>query len=197
MEKEKVEVKFDKTIFEAPVTDELLLKYLRVYRSRQRQGTSSVKTRAEVSGGGIKPWKQKGTGRARAGSRRAPHWVHGGIAHGPKPKDWSLKLPAQMKKVALKSALSLKNQEKQLHLISGFNSKSSKLKNYISELAKLNLPGKTLLVVSNDEKEPVRFLRNVANLKVTNTQTLNVYDILNAKNVVFTKDSLIKLKERV
>ena len=108
-----------------------------------------------------------------------------------------LKLPAQMKKVALKSALSLKNQEKQLHLISGFNSKSSKLKNYLSELAKLNLPGKTLLVVSNGEKEPVRFLRNVANLKVTNTQTLNVYDILNAKNVVFTKDSLIKLKERV
>ena len=102
------DIELDKVVFGQEPNDDLLLQYLHIYKSNQRQGTSSAKTRSEVSGGGKKPWKQKGTGRARAGSIRSPIWRHGGVAHGPKPKSWNLKMPKKMKKRAMQCALTSK-----------------------------------------------------------------------------------------
>src|SRR3989344_2069599 len=129
------EITLKKEIFGIEPNETVLAQYVRVYRTNQRQGTSSTLNRGEVSGGGKKPWKQKGTGRARVGSTRNPIWVHGGVAHGPKPKDWTLKLPKKVKRLALISALSSAVEKKKLTVLDKIEIESPKSK-LVSEIVK-------------------------------------------------------------
>lgn len=186
-----------KTVKTAKVNNEALGLFVRVYNANQRQGTAKTKTRGEVSGGGVKPWKQKGTGRARAGSRRAPHWVHGGISHGPIPQDWSLKLSKKTRKTALESALALKTQNKELITLEDLTIKEGKTKELISNIKDYSTSKKILLVTAKSDKMAIRAGRNLPNLKVECAQSVNVYDILDSNSVIFVGKALDELKKRL
>ncbi|HLB51681.1 MAG TPA: 50S ribosomal protein L4 [Patescibacteria group bacterium] len=175
---------------------DLIAQYVRVYLSNNRQGTSSAKTRAEVSGGGKKPWKQKGTGRARVGSSRNPLWRHGGISHGPKPKDWTLYMPKKMKRLATVMALSSKALSENLKILSEINLNKIKTKNIKDLLDTLKLSGRTLIVT---EKKNDNILKSVSNLKYVDLSfvgTLNAYEILKSKNLVILKDAVKNLEKK-
>ncbi|MBI4091182.1 50S ribosomal protein L4, partial [candidate division WWE3 bacterium] len=187
-------------VFEGDVNSEILSLYLRVYLANQRQGTSKVKTRGEVSGGGKKPWRQKGTGRARQGSIRAPHFVHGGIAHGPKPKDWSLKLPSMMRRKALLSALLVKQNLNKLVSIENFSAATSlNTKSFVNALKEMEIDTrkKVLFVTPKYSEGLFKAGRNIKNVSVRNASDLNVYDVLAADSLVLLKGSEEILKGRV
>ncbi len=165
------------------------------YLANQRQGTQSTLTRAEVSGGGKKPWRQKGTGRARQGSTRAPQWYHGGIALGPKPRDYGYSLPKKVKRLALKSALSSKVQANELVVLDEFKLDAIKTKEVVKVLAALKAGKKTLIVLPEKSDVIYRSARNIEGVKVSPVNTINVYDILNADTVLFVKDAVAKVEE--
>ncbi len=165
------------------------------YLANQRQGTQSTLTRAEVSGGGKKPWRQKGTGRARQGSTRAPQWYHGGIAHGPKPRDYRYAVPKKVRRLALKSALSSKFAASELVVLDEFKLDAIKTKDVVKVLAALNTGKKTLIVLPEKNDVVYRSARNIAGVKVCPANTINVYDILNADTVLFVKDAVAKVEE--
>ena len=165
------------------------------YLANQRQGTQSTLTRAEVSGGGKKPWRQKGTGRARQGSTRAPQWYHGGIAHGPKPRDYRFAIPKKVKRLALKSALSSKFAASELVVLDEFKLDAIKTKEVVKVLAALNTGKKTLIVLPEKNDVVYRSARNIAGVKVIPVNTINVYDVLNADTVLFVKDAVAKVEE--
>ncbi len=165
------------------------------YLANQRQGTQSTLTRAEVSGGGKKPWRQKGTGRARQGSTRAPQWYHGGIAHGPKPRDYRYTVPKKVRRLALKSALSSKFAASELVVLDEFKLDAIKTKDVVKVLAALNTGKKTLIVLPEKNDVVYRSARNIAGVKVCPANTINVYDILNADTVLFVKDAVAKVEE--
>ncbi len=165
------------------------------YLANQRQGTQSTLTRAEVSGGGKKPWRQKGTGRARQGSTRAPQWYHGGIALGPKPRDYGYSLPKKVKRLALKSALSSKVQANELVVLDEFKLDAIKTKEVVKVLTALKAGKKTLIVLPEKSDVIYRSARNIAGVKVSPVNTINVYDILNADTVLFVKDAVAKVEE--
>lgn len=194
--KRKVKVTSEK-LFDYPVNNELLALYVRVYLANQRQGNASTKTRAQVSGGGRKPWRQKGTGKARQGSIRAPHFVHGGIAFGPKPKSWSLSIPVKMRKVALRSALSLKEASDSLKVIDDLVLKSRKTFEMVKELGKHQILSGCLLVLPRGEKKLYLAGRNIKNLKIATAEDLTPYEILKAKSLVVTSKGLAGIKERI
>lgn len=174
---------------------EALAQYLRVYLFNQRQGTSSAKTRAEVSGGGVKPWRQKGTGRARHGSTRSPIWAHGGVTHGPKPKSWNLSISDKIKKLAFKSALSQKFAEKKAVIISAFDFAKPSTKTMAEILKKLDLNGKTLIIWNKKDENLVKSCGNIQDLEIKFVGTLNAFDLVWAKNVVFLKDAVLVVEE--
>lgn len=180
-----------KHILEIKDNPRLLAQAIRVYLSNQRQGTASTKTRAEVRGGGKKMWKQKGTGRARQGSRRAPHWRGGGIVFGPKPRDFSLELPKKMKKQALLLALKEKVKTGKLKVLEGLEKITGKTK----EWAKTFSGKKTLLVLSQKEELLERGVKNIPEAEVTTFNTLNIWLILSNKELIFTKESFGKLNK--
>ena len=184
------------TLFNSPINEELLALYIRVYRANQRQGTSNTKTRGDVSGGGKKPWRQKGTGRARQGSIRAPHFVHGGIAHGPKMKDWSLNFPAALRKKALESALSLKAKRNQIKTSDRFSLKAPKTKEFIKMLDENNIEKGSLIITPKYDSSLVRAGRNVKGINIRSALDVNVYDILKSKEVVLLNGSSEVLKGR-
>lgn len=165
------------------------------YLANQRQGTQSTLTRAEVSGGGKKPWRQKGTGRARQGSTRAPQWYHGGIAHGPKPRDYRFAIPKKVKRLALKSALSSKFAASEMVVLDEFKLDAIKTKEVVKVLAALKTGKKTLIVLNEKDDVVYRSARNIAGIKVIPVNTINVYDVLNADTVLFVKDAVAKVEE--
>ena len=165
------------------------------YLANQRQGTQSTLTRAEVSGGGKKPWRQKGTGRARQGSTRAPQWYHGGIAHGPKPRDYKKEVNKKVRRLALKSALSAKLADNELIVLDSLTLTEIKTKAMANVVKALETGKKVLFVLPEKNDIIYRSARNIEGVKTTLVGTLNVYEILNADTVVVLKDAVSKIEE--
>ena len=165
------------------------------YLANQRQGTQSTLTRSEVSGGGRKPWRQKGTGHARQGSIRAPQWYHGGIALGPKPRDYSYTVNKKVRRLALKSAFSSKVLENALVVVDAITLDSYKTKEVVKMLAALNVEGKALIVEAQKNEKLIKSAANIPGVKTALTNTINVYDIVNADKLVVSKDAALKLEE--
>ena len=160
-----------------------------------RQGTQSALTRAAVSGGGIKPWRQKGTGRARQGSIRAPQWTHGGIVFAPKPRDYSYTLNKKVKRLAMKSALSAKAQAEEIVVIDAIKMDSIKTKTFKTFLNAVGVNGKALVVTAENDAIVVKSAANIPGILVTFANLINVYDILNAQKLVIDKAALAKIEE--
>ena len=165
------------------------------YLANQRQGTQSTRTRSEVSGGGKKPWKQKGTGRARQGSTRAPQWTHGGIAHGPKPREYGFSINKKVRRLAMKSAFSSKVAAEELVVLDDLKLDTIKTKEVVKVLTALETGKKVLLVLPENNDVLYRSARNIAGVKVSTVNTLNVYDILNCDTMLVLKDSIAKIEE--
>lgn len=165
------------------------------YLANQRQGTQSTLTRAEVRGGGRKPWRQKGTGRARQGSTRSPQWTHGGISHGPKPREYGFSINKKVRKLAMKSALSDKVAEEKLLVLDKFSMDSIKTKEVVNILSNLKVGKKTLIILPEKDDTIYKSARNIAGVKTTLVNTLNVYDILNCDTLIVLKDSVAKIEE--
>ena len=160
-----------------------------------RQGTQSALTRAEVSGGGKKPWRQKGTGRARQGSTRAPQWTHGGIVFAPKPRDYGYRLNKKTRRLALKSALSAKAQAEEIVVIDEIKMSEIKTKTFKKFLDAVNVNRKALVVTAEADELVVKSARNIEGVKTTFANLINVYDILNANQLVLDKAALAKIEE--
>jgi len=165
------------------------------YLANQRQGTQSTLTRGEVSGGGKKPWRQKGSGRARQGSTRSPQWYHGGIAHGPKPREYGFSINKKVKRLAMKSALSGKAADDEILVLDSFGMEEIKTKEIAKILAALPTGKKTLIVLPEKDDVIYKSARNIAGVKVTLINTLNVYDILNCDKMLVLQDAVSKIEE--
>ena len=165
------------------------------YLANQRQGTQSTLTRSEVSGGGRKPWKQKGTGRARQGSTRAPQWTHGGIALGPKPRDYSYELPKKVKRLALKSAFSAKVADNNLIVVDNIAVEGYKTKAVAEMLSNLGADKKALIVMPEVDAKLIKSAANIPGVKTALVNTINVYDILNCDKFIVAKSALVKIEE--
>ena len=165
------------------------------YLANQRQGTQSTLTRSEVSGGGKKPWKQKGTGRARQGSTRAPQWTHGGIALGPKPRDYGFDVNKKVRRLAMKSALSSKVAADEMIVVDDFSMDAIKTKEMANILSAVKAGKKTLIVLPEKNDVLYKSARNIEGTNVSLVNTLNVYDILNCNTIVVLKDAVAKIEE--
>ena len=165
------------------------------YLANQRQGTQSTLTRSGVSGGGRKPWKQKGTGRARQGSTRAPQWTHGGIALGPKPRDYSYELPKKVKRLALKSAFSAKVADNNLIVVDNIAVEGYKTKAVAEMLSSLGADKKALIVMPEVDAKLIKSAANIPGVKTALVNTINVYDILNCDKFIVAKSALEKIEE--
>lgn len=165
------------------------------YLANQRQGTQSTLTRSEVSGGGKKPWRQKGTGRARQGSTRAPQWYHGGIALGPKPRDYGFSINKKVRRLAMKSALSSKVAADEMIVLDNLALDAVKTKDVVAVLSAIDAGKKTLIVLPEKNDVIYKSARNIAGVKTTLVSTLNVYDILNCDKIVVLKDAASKIEE--
>ena len=165
------------------------------YLANQRQGTQSTLTRSEVSGGGAKPWRQKGTGRARQGSIRSPQWTHGGIALGPKPRKYKVELNKKVRRLAMKSALSTKVADEEMMVVNKVELEGIKTKAIVEMLAKLKAAKKTLIVTDGVDEVIYKSARNIEGVKVVTVNTLCVYDILNCDSFVVLKDAAKKIEE--
>ncbi len=165
------------------------------YLANQRHGTQSTKTRAEVRGGGKKPWRQKGTGRARQGSIRAPQWIKGGIALGPKPRSYKYRINKKEKRLAIKSLLSDKVTNKNLVVVDKFDFKEIKTKQMANAMANLKVTGKALVMVADKDENVQKSARNLENVRTCSVATINVYDLLKYEKLVLTVDTVKKLEE--
>ena len=165
------------------------------YLANQRQGTQSTLTRTEVSGGGRKPWRQKGTGHARQGSIRAPQWYHGGVALGPKPRSYSYTLNKKVRRLAMKSALSTKVNDNNLIVLDALNLENYKTKTVVEMLKALGVEGKALIVTAEADKMVVKSAANIPGVKTAAVNTLNVYDILNHDKFIVVKNAIGKIEE--
>ena len=165
------------------------------YLANQRQGTQSTKTRAEVSGGGRKPWRQKGTGRARQGSIRAPQWIKGGIALGPKPRSYRYTVNKKERRLAIKSILSSKVLEKELTVVDKLELKEIKTKSMVKALTALKVEGKTLIILPENNKNVLMSARNIEGVKTITANNINVFDLLKYNNLILPVDTVKKLEE--
>lgn len=168
---------------------------VKAYLANQRQGTQSALTRSEVSGGGRKPWRQKGTGHARQGSIRAPQWTHGGVALGPKPRDYRYALNKKARRLAMKSALSTKVLDQNMIVLDSLKVEEFKTKTIVAMLKALNVEGKALLVTAEADQKVVKSAANIAGVKTAAVNTLNVYDILNYDKFIVAEDAVAKIEE--
>ncbi len=193
---EKVsEIKVNKEIWGIEPNDAVLYDALRLARNNYRQGTADTKTRSEVSGGGRKPWRQKGTGRARQGSTRAPHWIKGGIVFGPHPRSFAIKMNRKERRLALKSALSYKALESNLVVVDAINVESTKTKDMKAILNSLNATKKVLIVVDELTDNLILSSRNLSNVLLLSVDEINTYDVVYADTMVITEKALQKLEE--
>lgn len=182
-------------IFGVEPNTHVMYEAVKNYLANQRQGTQSAKTRGEVRGGGRKPWRQKGTGRARQGSIRAPQWKGGGVVFAPKPRDYSYSIPKKVKRLALKSALSSKVLDNEIIVVDKLVLEQPKTKEMVKVLNSLNSNKKTLIVIPERDENVVRASANIAGVKTAYVNTINVYDILNCDSFIITKDAVNKVEE--
>ena len=188
------DVELSEAVFGIEPNENIVHSALVNYLANQRQGTQSTKTRAEVSGGGRKPWRQKGTGHARQGSTRAPQWTGGGVVFAPVPRDYSFKMNKREKRAALKSALTSRVEENKFIVIDEINFEEAKTKNFANILKNLDV-SKALVVLEDDNKNAELSARNIADVKTAKTNTINVYDILKYNTVITTKAVVAKIEE--
>lgn len=194
--KEKVtQVEVDESIFDAEVKEHLFYEIIRAQLANRRSGTACTKTRGEVSGGGRKPWKQKGTGRARAGSSRSPVWRGGGISFGPKPRDYSYTVPKKVKRLALCSALTKKRREEKLIILDKIELAEIKTKAFTSIMDRLG--SRRVLIIDDDNRNLCLSARNVPHVKVLPPQGLNLYDLLYHDGLYITLPCLEKIQRRL
>ena len=189
----EIELKDD--VFGIEPNKAVMYEFIKMQLANKRQGTSSTKTRTEVRGGGKKPWRQKGTGRARVGSSRNPVWRGGGIAFGPKPRDYSYKLPQKVRRLALKSALSSKALDNKIIVVDEFNFDQPKTKVMMQALESLKVGKKTLLVTADGNVNVVKSARNIEGVKPMRADFINVYDILKHDTLLITKDAVAMVEE--
>ena len=193
---EKVsEMELSENLFGAEINEHVVYQVVKSHLANKRVGTQSAKTRAEVRGGGAKPWRQKGTGRARQGSIRSPQWKGGGVVFAPKPRDYSYTVPKKIRRLALKSVLTDKVNEGNLVVVDDINLTEWKTREFAKMLSALKVGKKALVVTKDNSPEVVRSGRNIKNVKIAFVGTMNVYDILNANTLVLTKDAVVKAEE--
>ncbi|WP_346888649.1 50S ribosomal protein L4 [Clostridium sp. UBA1056] len=192
--KEVGEIQLNESIFGVEVSVEAMHQVVLAQLANKRQGTQSAKTRAEVRGGGIKPWRQKGTGRARQGSIRAPQWIHGGIVFAPKPRDYRVSVPKSMRRVAMKSALTSKVQDNEMIVLESLAFDAPKTKEMVKVLNAFETK-KTLIVVAESNENVYKSARNIPGIAVVPVNNINVYDILKYENLMITKDAVSKIEE--
>ena len=182
-------------IFAAEVNKSVLHQVVVNYLANQRQGTQSTKTRTEVRGGGIKPWRQKGTGHARQGSTRAPQWTHGGIVFAPKPRDYSYTVNKKVRRLAMKSAFSAKAASNEIIVIDSIASESFSTKTIAAMLKAVGSEKKALIVLPTVDKKVINSARNIPGVKTAQVNELNVYDMLNADKLIIAKEAVEKIQE--
>ena len=189
------EVELKEEIFGIEPNEAIVHSVLVNFLANQRQGTQSTKTRSEVRGGGRKPWRQKGTGRARQGSIRAPQWIKGGIALGPKPRSYKYRVNKKERQLAIKSVLSSKILENNIVVVDKVELKEIKTKNMVKALDSLKITGKTLILLSEKNENVQKSARNIEGVKTSLVNTINVYDLLKYNKLVMTLDTVKKLEE--
>ena len=193
--KEVGEIALSEKVFGASVNEAVLHTAVRAYLMNQRQGTQSTLTRSEVSGGGRKPWKQKGTGHARQGSTRSPQWVHGGIALGPKPRCYRVDLNKGVKRAAMFSALSSKVESNAMIVVDAITATEYKTKTMVNMLAAVGAAKKALVVLPTNDNCVIKSFANIEGVKTTQWNTINVYDVLNCDTLIVAKDAVAKIEE--
>ena len=189
------DIELNENVFGAEVRADIMHEVVVNYLANQRQGTQSTKTRTEVSGGGIKPWRQKGTGRARQGSIRAPQWVGGGVALGPKPRDYRYSVNKKVRRLALRSALSSKVADNELIVLESLTLDEIKTSKMAEILANLNVTEKALIVLPENDKNVVLSARNIKGVDTTFVGAINTYEVLKSTKCIITKDAALKLEE--
>lgn len=193
---EKVdEIELLESVFGSKISESAVYEVVKNHLANKRQGTQSAKTRAEVRGGGRKPFKQKGTGRARQGSIRAPQWIGGGVVFAPKPRDYSYTINKKVRRLAMKSALTSKANEGKIIVIDTMEMNAPKTKDFIAMLSAVNANKKALFVTSENNTNIVKSGRNIPGVQVTFVNTLNVYDIVKYDSLILTKDAVQKTQE--
>ena len=188
------DMELNESVFAAEVNQYALHQVVVALLANKRQGTQSTKTRSEVRGGGIKPWRQKGTGRARQGSIRAPQWIKGGIVFAPKPRDYRVSVPKSMRKVAMKSALTSKVQENQMIVLESLNFEAPKTKNIVEMLKALEA-NKALIITAESNEVVYKSARNIQGISIIPANNINVYDLLKYEKLIITKDAVSKIEE--
>ena len=188
------DIQLNDNVFGVEVNTDAMHQVVVALLANKRQGTQSAKTRAEVRGGGIKPWRQKGTGRARQGSIRAPQWIKGGIVFAPKPRDYRVSVPNSMRKVAMKSALTSKVQDGQMVVLETLGFEAPKTKNMV-EVLKAFEAKKTLIVTGESNEVLYKSARNIADVQIMPVNNINVYDLLKFEKLIITKDAVSKIEE--
>ena len=189
------DVELSEAVFGIEPNENIVHSALVNYLANQRQGTQSTKTRAEVSGGGRKPWRQKGTGRARQGSIRAPQWIKGGIALGPKPRSYSYRINKKEKQLAIRSLLSAKVLDNELTVVDKLEVEEAKTKVMAKALTDLKFEGKALIILADRNDNVLRSSRNIEGVKTIELNTINVFDLLNCNKLVLPLDTVKKLEE--
>lgn len=189
------DMELNDAVFGVEVNTHLVHQAVVLQLANKRQGTQSAKTRSEVSGGGRKPWRQKGTGHARQGSIRAPQWVHGGVALGPKPRDYSYSLNKKERRLGMKSALSTKVVDENLVVVDSIKLESYKTKAVVEMLKALGAEGKALIVTAESDKTVVKSAANIPGVKTATVNTLSVYDILNYDKFIVSSEAVKKIEE--
>ena len=189
------DVELNESVFGIEPNETIVHSVLVNYLANQRQGTQSTKTRAEVRGGGRKPWRQKGTGRARQGSIRAPQWIKGGIALGPKPRSYSYRINKKEKQLAIKSLLSAKVLDNELTVVDKLEVTEPKTSVMVKALTSLKVEGKTLIILADKNENVLLSSRNIEGVKTIELNTINVFDLLNCNKLVLPLDTVKKLEE--
>lgn len=189
------DIELNDEIFGIEINENAVHAVVKNYLANQRQGTQSAKNRGEVRGGGRKPYRQKGTGRARAGSSRSPVWVGGGVSFAPKPRSYRYSVPRKVKRLAMKSVLTSKVVEKEIIVLDDLKFEAPKTKAFIKMLEAVNAEKKALVVLTEVDANVIKSAANIPNVCTTLVTTLNVYDILNHNSLIITKESLNKLEE--
>lgn len=190
-------IELNDSVFGAVSNDVAVNQYLRVFLTNQRQGTSKTKTRSEVSGGGRKPWKQKHTGRSRQGSIRSPIWVHGGVAHGPLPKDWTIKVSKEIKKQAMRAVLSERALNNRLFVLEKVELEKPNTKLLVQTISKLKVEGKLLIVWANRSWNLLKSASNIPGVNIAPVDNLNAHQVLHADYLILEKDAIKLLEERL
>lgn len=189
------DVELNADIFGIEPNNDVVFEAVVMQRASMRQGTHAVKNRSAVRGGGRKPWRQKGTGRARQGSIRSPQWRGGGIVFGPTPRSYAYSIPKKMRRLALKSVLSQKVLDESLVVVDEFKFETPKTKDFAQSLGNLNVDKKTLLVLEEDNESAVLAARNLSNVKIVEPEGINVLDIMNSDKLVITQKALSQVEE--